>query len=1323
VAVDETVPLQQPTRRSRQSRTQQLARNREGLTGAHERCYVREVEFAILGPLTVRRDGRELSLGSAKQRALLAVLLLHAGETMTKEGLIAALWGERRPRSAVKALQGYVSQLRNTLGTGVLVTRAPGYVLELEPGALDTQRFEQLLADGRRLFEQGEAKEAGDVLRAALLLWRGEPLVDFRYETFAANAIGRLQKLRLIALELRLEADLAAGRHAEAVPELESLVREYPLREGVRRLLMLALYRCGRQADALAVMADGRAQLREELGLDPGNALQQLERAILQHDPALDGDRSPPLRAMPPAPEAPGRVGPGRVGPGLLCGACGTRNPPGAAYCRACGTPLAVDSSLETRKTVTVLFCDVVASSALAERLDPEALRHVMSEFFELGASVIERHGGTVEKFVGDEVMAVFGVPLVREDDALRAVRAAVELRERLPAESELAGTTLVVRIGVNTGEVVAGDPTAGHGFVTGEPVVIGKRLQQAAAPGEILLGERTYRLVAHAVDAAPLSAPNVKDETAEMPAYRLQALDAEAKALPRHDDAPLVGREREQRLLVETWQRVVGERTCCLFTVVGVAGVGKSRLAAEFFASLGGTTAVRGRCLPYGEGITYRPVIDVIEQLPPVELDPLAAGAIRSLLGMEARRASADEIGWAFRKLLAGAAAERPLVVLFDDIQWAEERFLDLVEQVALLSSDTPILLLCLARPELLDAYPRWPVALRLEPLSAHEAEKLIDDRLAGREVTPELRDRILHAAGGNPLFVEEMVAVLSQTTHGEVVVVPATIQALLAARLDQLEPTERRVLELASVEGEVFHRGAVQALMGDDTQVLSRLTALVHKQVIRPGKAQLPGEDGFRFQHLLIRDVAYEAILKSTRAELHEQYADWLHEHGAGLADLDELMGYHLEMAYGYQTELGHSDPRAGAVAVRAAGHLAAAGRRALARLDTAAATNLLRRARDLPSRNSWQFDLDLATALRMTGRIAEADAILGATTAEAATRGDRRAELHARLAELEFSELAVSNRDLAEQALREFVQANDEAGAIRAWVAIGAIERSRCRFAESGKAFEHALLLARKTGDERVANAALLQLVNLLVWGPTPVEDALRWIDGQGTYQEHPLVLSPRAQLEAMLGRFDEARSLLARASDRWGELVGQEDPGIWEAGYRIEKLADDDDAAEHAIRRACEILAERGERPHRSSLMGELARVLCALGRFDEAEECSRLAEELGMGDDVATEMLWRQTRATVLARRGDWTAALRLARQAVALGEQADDLNAHGDALLDLGDVLALSGRRDEAAAPLEQARALYVSKGNLVMAARIPAPAASARTENATRLG
>jgi class 3 adenylate cyclase/DNA-binding SARP family transcriptional activator/tetratricopeptide (TPR) repeat protein len=1268
------------------------------------------MEFAILGPLEVRRDGREVEVGAKRQRALLAILLLHAGETMSADRLIDALWGELPPPTARRALQVYVSQLRRRLDKGLLLTRPLGYVLEIVRSAVDLHRFEDLLAEGRQLLDAGAADNAGQALRRARALWRGEPLADFRYDEFAVDAISRLEELRLIAVELQLDADLAVGRAAESVPELETLVRQQPLREGPRRLLALALYRCGRQADALAVIAAARTRLRDELGLDIGQGLQDLETAILNHAPELDGPGRAVSAPPPVVPAAPRVARQSPVAPAPVCAACGTTNGPGADFCRACGARLAPEGATETRRTVTVLFCDVVASSALAERLDPEALRNVMSGFFEFAAGVVERHGGTVEKFVGDEAMAVFGVPVVREDDALRAVRAAVELRTQLPAAQNrlTGGTTFDVRIGVNTGEVVAGSPAAGHGFVAGEPVVTGKRLQQAAGPGEILLGGRTHRLVAHAVAATALRRPNVRDARVASQAYRLDDLDADAPALPRRDDAPLVGREPELRLMTETWEQAVDARACCLLTVVGAAGVGKSRLATEFLASLGDVTIARGRCLQYGEGITYRPVIDAIEQLPPVELDSLASSAIRSLLGTEARSASADEIGWAFRKLLSAAADLQPLVVVFDDIQWAEERFLELVEQLALLSADAPILLVCLARPDLLDACPRWPVALRLEPLSDSETGRLIDYRLAGREVEPDLRDRILRAAGGNPFFVEEMVAVLSETTDTEVVV-PETIQAVVAARLDQLAPAERRVLELAAVEGELFHSSALQALMGDDAQILSPLTSLVLKQLIRREQAQIPGEEGFRFEHLMIRDVTYEAILKSTRAELHARYADWLQARGAGLADLDELLGFHLEQAYGYRSELGRGDADAGSLAARAAGHLGAAGRRALGRLDASAAINLLGRACSLPSPHSWQFELDLSTALRLVGRIADADAVVARTEAEAAARGDSRAELHARLAELEFSETAVSHRDVVEKALRVFEEAKDDTGIMRAWVAVGAIERSLCRFALSAEANERALALARKTGDERVANTVMFQLVSLLVWGPAPVEDALAWIDRQGTYREHPLFMSPRAQLEAMRGRLVEARSLHAEAAARLQDLAGYEHPAIWEARYRIERLASDDVAAEGALRRACEILAERGERPYRSTLTGELARVLCATGRFDEAEECSRLSQELGMDDDVVTAMLWRQSRATVLAQRGLHDAALQLAREAVALAEQADDLNAHGDALVDLAGVLELAGRSGEAGAAFEEARSLYERKGNTVMAERVHA--------------
>ena len=352
-------------------------------------------------------------------------------------------------------------------------------------------------------------------------------------------------------------------------------------------------------------------------------------------------------------------------------------------------------------------------------------------------------------------------------------------------------------RIGVNTGEVVTG---TAERLVTGDAVNVAARFEQAAAPGEVLIGASTHELVQGAVDAEPVEPLVLKGKAEPVAAFRLLAAHA---APERRHDSLFVGRERELGLLSEAWERAVAEQRCELVTVVGDPGIGKSRLAAEALASID-ARVVRGRCLPYGAGITYWPVVEVIKQLDVLPTDPAAAAAIRSLLGESDAGTSAEEIGWAFRKLLEEQA---PLVVVFDDIQWGEETFLDLIEHVALLSSGAPLLLLCMARPELLDSRPTWPVTIRLEPLDGSDTADLI-----GTDVPEELRARIAAAAAGNPLFISEMVAMTQEA--GDDVEVPASLKALLAARLDQLDPAERRVLECGSVEGEVFHRGAVQAL-----------------------------------------------------------------------------------------------------------------------------------------------------------------------------------------------------------------------------------------------------------------------------------------------------------------------------------------------------------------------------------------------------------------------------------------------------------------------------------------------------------------------------
>ena len=390
------------------------------------------------------------------------------------------------------------------------------------------------------------------------------------------------------------------------------------------------------------------------------------------------------------------------------------------------------------------------------------------------------------------------------------------------------------------------------------------------------------------------------------------------------------VGRERELQLLAGAWERVRTDERCELVTVVGDAGVGKSRLVAEALAAME-ARIVRGRCLPYGEGITYWPVVEVVKQLAVLPSDPIAAAAIRSLLGESDVGTSGDEIAWAFRKLLEEQA---PLVVVFDDVQWGEETFLDLVESTALLSSGGPLLLLGMARPELAERRPGWPGMLQLEPLPAEQADALIGDA-----VSDELRERIARAAGGNPLFISEMLAMAAEDARVDV---PPTLKALLAARLDQLDEAERRVLERGSVEGEIFHRGGVQALAPDETQVTTRLAALVRRQLVRPDRAQIAGDDGYRFRHLLIRDAAYDALPKAVRADLHIRFADWLDEHGHSLVERDEIVGYHLEQAARYMGELGQPDAD---IAERAVLRLAAAGRRASDRLDYRAALALYR------------------------------------------------------------------------------------------------------------------------------------------------------------------------------------------------------------------------------------------------------------------------------------------------------------------------------------------------------------------------------------------
>jgi class 3 adenylate cyclase/tetratricopeptide (TPR) repeat protein len=932
------------------------------------------------------------------------------------------------------------------------------------------------------------------------------------------------------------------------------------------------------------------------------------------------------------------------------------------------------------RKVVTVLFCDVVGSTALGESVDPEALQGLLAGYFERMKAIVEGHGGTVEKFIGDAVMAVFGVPVAHEDDALRACRAAVEMRDALP---ELG---VQARIGVNTGEVLTGTEER---LATGDAVNVAARLEQAAEPGEVLIGAETLGLVGSAADAGEERLLELKGKSAPVPAYPLVSV---REAEERTHVSRFVGRRRELELLGDAWDRALAGARCELFTVVGDPGVGKSRLVAEALAGID-ARIVRGRCLPYGDGITYWPVVEVVKQLAALPGDEQAARAIGALLGESETTVGTDEIAWAFRKLLEEQA---PLVVCFDDIQWGEETFLDLIESTALLSTGAPLLLVCMARPELLDRRPGWPATLRLEPLPAKEAGELVGDAIPER-----IRERIVQASGGNPLFVTEMVALAGEDGDVEV---PATLRALLAARLDQLEEAERTVLERGAVEGELFHRGSVQALAPEEFEVTSRLAALVRRELVRPDRPQLPRDDAFRFRHLLIRDAAYDALPKATRAELHSRFADWLEEHGTDLVELDEILGYHLEQASRYRTELGQPDE---ALGERAGSRLAAAGRRALLRGDRRAAAILLERGLTLlrPARLDVMLELDLAEAQPTAPQSA---AVAEGAAERARQEGDMAGEAVARViaalnrmfaGEVEVDEL----EGLARAALPLLEETRDHRGLAHVWHALAyGVANMRGRFEDSARAAEHALENWR-LADVRRSDPGALDMA--LTVGPRPADEALEALDAALPENPHPVWLGFRAWLVGMQGRLDEAETLGAEASERALELTGIPGTTDWTRA-EVAALAGDHGRAARHLERMCGYQEDEGLVAMLSTFAPRLGLELCELGRFDEAERLALRGRELGEEFDAYTQALWRQVLARVSTHRGELAEGERLAREAVAVIDETDSLIFQAAAREALAEVLEASGRASEAREVLQEALHCYEGKRHVVLAQR-----------------
>ena len=1045
-----------------------------------------------------------------------------------------------------------------------------------------------------------------------------------------------------------------------------------------------------------------------------------------------------------------------------VCQQCGTDNPDVARFCLACGTPIVeAPPPQEFRKVVTIVFSDLKGSTAMGEKLDSESLREVMTRYFDAMRVELERHGGVIEKFIGDAIMAVFGLPRLHEDDALRAVRAAAGMQEaQAVLNDELErqwGVRLTVRTGVNTGEVVAGDPTTGQRLVTGDAVNVAARLEQAAGEQEVLLGDLTYRLVRDYVEVEEVEPLQLKGKSEPVPAYRLVSV-GEGVERPRRLDSPMVGRDGELAQLSGALREAIENRRCRLVTIVGEAGVGKSRLIDEFVGSLDGEASfLGGRCLPYGDGITFWPLAEAVRQasgimerdstevalqkLSALSGDADAEARVASAMGLTSTEFPVEELFWGARKLLEALARPGPVVVLFEDIHWAEATFLELIEHLVATAEDTCLLLVCTSRHELLERHPEWSTSpgmsrIELERLSEDETAAVAEHLLGRSGVDERVRARILSAAEGNPLFVEQLLSMLVDeglivfengfwraTAEIDRVVVPPTIQALLAARLDYLEPDERAVVEPASVIGAVFVADAVRHLVPERTrdQVGSRLGTLTDKQLVHPDLSRSLEEEAFRFHHILIRDTAYDGILKRSRATLHEKFVEWADSvNREGATEYEEILGYHLEQAHRYLSELGPLDDHGHALGTDAARRLASAGRRAFARGDSSAAANLLSRAAALlPEDDPLRLALlpEVGEALMQAGRFEEAHA----TLVDAIERG-RVVEAEVVVAHASLVRLLVRLRTgdplrwqdeaatIIAEAMAVFEAAGDHAGMARGWRLLAWAHGVACRFGLAAEAQERALEEARLAGDKRQESRSATAYAAAAVFGSTPLPEATRRCREMleavsGDRHSEGLLLGYLAALLALQGSFDEARELCRRGRALLGELgLDVEGALVDIEAWRIEMLANDPLAAERELRRAYETLHAVGEKYILSTVAVLLARSLYALGELGEVDRLVSLTHELATEDDIDAQAQWRWVRAKLLAREGDFEPADEHFRAALDILAPTDAVLLRFDALLDLAEVHRLAGRYDEALAALEEGHELALGKGSSAMA-------------------
>ena len=880
------------------------------------------IEFQLLGPLQVLREGRAIPLGGIKQRGVLALLLLERNRVVARDRLVDALWGDDPPASAANSVQVYVSKLRKLLGeSSALATEPPGYVLRVAAGDVDVDDFEALLAAGKEALRAESFAEAEASLAQALALWRGPALADLEAESFARSEISRLERLRLEALEARFDAMLSLGRESEAVGELQALVNLHPLDERLRAKLMVALYRSGRHADALETYRAFRKQLDDELGLEPNPELRQLEQAILRQDDSL----GPVARLAPAARGEPAEP------------------PPETAVAEE-PTPTSSPRRMDDeRRPVTVLFADIVGSTALGERLEPDEAKVLVGECVTMMSRAVDEYGGTVQAYQGDGICAYFGVPTAHEDDPERAARTALRILEVVNGyarDIEVAWgiSGFAVRVGVNSGPAAVGlvgsaDPQA---VALGDATNVAARLQSAAEPGTILVGHVTARRLEGRFELSDPREITVKGREEPVAAVRLvRAKERE----PRTSGSPVVGRDRELGVLHDVLRDLASGRGRVVL-VTGPPGIGKTRLLTELAVGAeDSATWLEGSCHSYG-GLPGWPFVEVFLGWlgaeigePEIALRTKARAGLGALFGddvdtvlpplaallrikLQDAAVTQEQTEDALVRWLERLASKAPVILAIEDTQWADRSTRELATRVLELTDRAPVAVVLTAEPIAgsegaalrLHAHASFghrTTELALAPIAVGAADELLS-QLVGDRLDPAARTGLLREAEGNPLYLEELARAFLDgaleprgrtwtVTIGSLELLPPSLENLLVARIDRQEDEPRRLAQVAAAIGRTFPVAVLERVAGGSID--APLTALLRAEVVRE-VARYP-ELECTFTHGLLREAALSTLTSSRRRALYaeiavafeEIYADSLDEH------LERLAHYHAQ------------------------------------------------------------------------------------------------------------------------------------------------------------------------------------------------------------------------------------------------------------------------------------------------------------------------------------------------------------------------------------------------------------------------------------------